>query len=125
MEQLVAWLLSHPLWLLLAAFGVPAFMMRRIEKKLDAREEKRRKEQAEKEAKAEAREKAREKLDLLLIQEMTAVSTVVDATARAVQRIPDAHCNGDMSKALEYAASVKNLRKNFLTELGIHALHED
>lgn len=48
-----------------------------------------------------------------------------EATARAVQRIPDAHCNGDMHKALEYAGRVKHAQKELLMGLGIHALHDD
>lgn len=50
---------------------------------------------------------------------------LAEATARAVQRIPDAHCNGDMHKALDYAEKVKHEQKNLLMGLGIHALHDD
>ena len=39
-----------------------------------------------------------------------------EATARAVQRIPDAHCNGDMHAALDYAQKVKHEQKDFLNE---------
>ena len=42
--------------------------------------------------------------------------------ARAVQRIPDAHCNGDMHAALDYAAKIKHAQKDFLTSQGIHAI---
>ena len=45
-----------------------------------------------------------------------------EATARAVQRIPDAHCNGDMHAALDYAAKIKHAQKDFLTSQGIHAI---
>ena len=41
---------------------------------------------------------------------------------REVQRIPDAHCNGDMHAALEYATSVKHKQKDFLTKQGVDAL---
>ena len=44
------------------------------------------------------------------------------ATARAVQRIPDAHCNGDMHAAIDYAAKIKHAQKDFLTSQGIHAI---
>lgn len=70
-------------------------------------------------------EQNREKLDKTLIQSTTAALALSEATARAVQRIPDAHCNGDMSRALEYASKVKHEQREFLTGLGIHALHED
>ena len=98
-----------------ASFGVPAaitglivWLFQRHLNKWDKAQD----------AKAEAREKRaieqeknREKLD--------------EATARAVQRIPDAHCNGDMHQALDYATGVKHELKDFLTSMGVHALHDD
>ena len=47
-----------------------------------------------------------------------------EATARAVQRIPDAKCNGDMHAALEYAQKVKHEQKDFLREQALENLHE-
>ena len=44
-----------------------------------------------------------------------------ESTARAVQRIPDAHCNGDMHAALEYAVSIKHKQRDFLSEQGVHS----
>ena len=116
-------------WLILAALGLPSaltgFFIRRMEKRLDKREAQRKKEQEALEAKAEAREKKREQLELVLIQSTSAAIALGEATARAVQRIPDAHCNGDMHHALEYAAKVKHDQKDFLMGLGVHALHDD
>ena len=116
-------------WLILAALGLPSaltgFFIRRMEKRLDKREAQRKKEQEALEAKAEAREKKREQLELVLIQSTSAAIALGEATARAVQRIPDAHCNGDMHQALEYAAEVKHNQKDFLMEIGVHALHDD
>lgn len=116
-------------WLILAALGLPSaltgFFIRRMEKRLDKREAQRKKEQEALEAKAEAREKKREQLELVLIQSTSAAIALGEATARAVQRIPDAHCNGDMHQALEYAAKVKHDQKDFLMGLGVHALHDD
>ena len=45
-----------------------------------------------------------------------------EPSARAVQRIPDAHCNGDMHAALDYAAKIKHAQKDFFTSQGIHAI---
>lgn len=105
-------------WLVLAALGIPTgiigFYIRRLEKSLDKREKER-----------ETREANREELDLLLLRSSTAAIALGEATAKAVQRIPDAHCNGDMHAALEYATGVKHRQKEFLTKLGVHALHED
>lgn len=116
-------------WLILAALGLPSavtgLIIRRMEKRLDKREAQRKKEQEALEAKAEEREKKREQLELVLIQSTSAAIALGEATARAVQRIPDAHCNGEMHAALDYAANVKHQQKDFLTGLGIHALHDD
>lgn len=75
------------------------------------------------EAAQDAREAAREKNEVLLIQNTRAALALAEATATAVQRIPDAHCNGDMHAALEYARKVKHAQKDFLTEQGIHAIY--
>ncbi|MFR8334733.1 MAG: hypothetical protein ACLU9S_22240 [Oscillospiraceae bacterium] len=75
--------------------------------------------------KAEELERSREKLDVMLLQSTTAAIALGEATAKAVRRIPDAHCNGDMHRALEYAADIKHRQKDFLTSLGVHALHDD
>ena len=79
----------------------------------------------EAEAKAAAeREKAREKIMVQLINGSNAAIALGEATARAVQRIPDAHCNGDMHKALDYAANVKHAMRDELTQQGVHAIWE-
>ena len=71
----------------------------------------------------EERERAREQNVVLIIKGMGAAIALGEATAEAVQRIPDAHCNGDMHKALEYARNVKHEQKDFLTQQGIEAIY--
>lgn len=109
--------MSSGWWLVLAAIGAPAavtgFFIRRLERRLERRD----KDRATQEAN-------REKLDLVLLTATTAAIALGEATAKAVQRIPDAHCNGDMHEALEYATKVKHQQKEFMTALGVHALHE-
>lgn len=116
-------------WLVVAALGIPAattgFFVRRLEKSLDKRDKEREAEEAQREKQRVEQEANREQMELLMVQLSTAAIALGEATARAVQRIPDAHCNGDMHKALEYATNVKHDQKAFLTKLGIHALHED
>lgn len=70
----------------------------------------------------EEREIAREELELSLVQCCWASISLGEATAKAIQRIPDAHCNGDMHAALDYAESVKREQKMFLAKKGIHSL---
>ena len=84
---------------------------------------------SKREAVQDAREAAREQNEVLLIQNTRAALALAEATAVAVQRIPvamcipDAHCNGDMHAALEYARKVKHAQKDFLTEQGVKAIY--
>ena len=63
-----------------------------------------------------------EQMMLKLIESNWAAIALGEATAKAVQRIPDAHCNGDMHAALEYAGQIKHNQKEFLAAQGIHAI---
>lgn len=70
----------------------------------------------------EEKEKAKEANELLLIKLAGASLSLGEATAAAVQRIPDAHCNGDMHSALEYARQVKHEHKDMLFETAVKNL---
>lgn len=83
---------------------------------LERRMEKREKERAKKEANLE-------KQEFLVVKSIGAAIALGEATAEAVARIPDAHCNGDMHKALEYARQVKHEQKDFLEKRGIEAIY--
>ena len=100
-----------------AAMGIPSALMGFIVWKLERRISKQEKDN-------EDRETARENMLLLVIQSSSAAIALGEATAKAVQRIPDAHCNGDMHAALDYAAKVKHEQKDFLSKQGIHALYD-
>ncbi len=71
---------------------------------------------------AEKKEQDKEQFEFMQVQATWAAIALSEAVARAVQRIPDAKCNGDMKKALEYAEEVKHQQKNYLAKKGIHAL---
>lgn len=102
---------------LIALMGIPTavtgFFFWLIQRKITKRQ-----------TKEEERERLRENQELLLIQGVRAAIALGEATAKAVQRIPDAHCNGDMHKALNYAEEVKRKQKDFLAEQGVHFLYE-
>lgn len=70
-------------------------------------------------AKKEAHEKNVEKLMLMNLETSRATNVLAEATAKAVQRIPDAHCNGDMTAALERAAKIQKEEQQFLIDQGI------
>lgn len=101
---------------IVAAMGIPssvtAFCFWSIQRKIT----KRQKEEEKKDA-------ARRENEVIVIEGVNAAIALGEATARAVQRIPDAHCNGDMHQALQYAAEIKHKHKDFMTEQGIDALY--
>lgn len=102
-------------WLI--TFGVPSaitglaiwFLKRWIDKKDSKREE---------------REQNTEQLMIMIMQTSRATAILAEATARAVQRIPDAKCNGDMTAALEKAKAIQNEEKDFLIDQGIKHIFE-
>lgn len=98
---------------LIAAASIPSAITGFCFWSLQRRIEKRDKELEEK-------EKAKEENELLLIKLAGASLSLGEATAAAVQRIPDAHCNGDMHAALEYARQVKHEHKDMLYETAVH-----
>lgn len=101
---------------LLVAMGVPSaitgFCFLMLEKHLEKRE----KDQAD-------RESVREKSELLMVKSIGAAIALGEATAEAVSRIPDAHCNGDMHAALEYARKVKHEQKDFILEQSVREIY--
>ena len=107
----------------MAAAGVPSalvgfcfwLLQRSLTRRAEAEDEERKKRQQE----TDEREHKREQLQLVIINSVNASIALSEATARAVQRIPDAKCNGDMHAALDYAAKVKHEQKNFLTTQGV------
>lgn len=88
---------------------------RHIDKKDKESEERSKKERQV----AEDREKNTEKLMLMIMQTSRATNVLAEATAKAVQRIPDAHCNGDMTRALELAAKIQKEEQQFLIDQGV------
>ena len=98
-----------------AAMGIPSAIMGLIIWRLERRIDKREKEQA-------AQEQGQKDLFVLIVQGTNAAIALGEATARAVQRIPDARCNGDMHDALDYAADIKHKQKDFLTRQSVSSL---
>ena len=111
---------------LVVLMGIPTavtgFCFWMLEHRIQKREKQKEAEEAKRQKEAAARERAREDLQIITIQGTSAAIALGEATARAVQRIPDAHCNGDMHAALDYAAKIKHAQKDFLTSQGIHAI---
>lgn len=78
-----------------------------------------------KEAKSEEREKNIENLMFMIMQNSKSTHILAEATAKAVQRIPDAHCNGDMTAALAEAAKIQEAEQKFLSQQGLKHIFGD
>lgn len=101
---------------LVVCMGVPSaitgFCFWRIQKSID-----------KKDKRQEVIEQARQKNEFLLIKSVGAAIALGEATANAVKRIPDAHCNGDMEAALSYAQEIKHEQKDFLAQQSVNHLY--
>lgn len=94
-----------------------------IQREINKRDEKDKADRTRRQQLLDEREATREKNELYIIKSVSASIALGEATARAVQRIPDAHCNGDMSAALEYAQAIKHEQKDFLHEQALKNLY--
>lgn len=110
----------------LIIMGVPSavtgFCFWVIEHRLQKRDQAEKEERMRRQQEQDEREAAREENQFLIIKSVGAALALGEATAKAVQRIPDTHCNGDMHAALEYAQKVKHEQKDFLTKQGLRDL---
>lgn len=76
------------------------------------------------EVKRDEKEQNTEKLILMMLKMGKANNILAEATARAVQRIPDAKCNGDMTSALAEAEKIRKEEKDFMFEQGVKHIFE-
>ena len=110
----------------LIAAGIPSaivgFCFWLLEHRLTRREEEDKESRAKRQAEIDKREARREQFEYHVLQSVSASMELSEATAKAVQRIPDAHCNGDMTAALDYAEKVKESQKEFMYKQGIKSI---
>lgn len=76
------------------------------------------------EAKAKEHETNLEALVLMMMQTSRANTVGITAIAKAIQRIPDAHCNGDMTAALEEMEKIQKKEQQFIIDKGIKYIFE-
>lgn len=105
--------------------AVVGFAFWALEKRLEKREKAEELRRQERQKEIDDREKKRQENEYLTLRCVTAALALGEATARAVQRIPDAHCNGDMHDALEYATKVKHEQKEFIQREGVQSIYRD
>ena len=70
-------------------------------------------------------EKDIEKAITMMMRTSMANYVLAEATAKAVQRIPDAGCNGDMTEALKESARMQKESQEFLINRGVEHIFED
>lgn len=106
----------HIIWALLGELGIVTgligILLRRFEKRMEKRDKAK-----------EQKEEARQKYEELNIKMSFASLSLAEATAEAVQRIPDAHCNGEMHDALKEANRIKKEYREFETKQTAKSLH--
>lgn len=109
---------------LLIAAGVPsaivAFCFWSLERRIQERAEAEKDERARRQKEQDDKEKNREELQYMMLKALDGSLCLSEATAKAVQRIPDAKCNGDMHAALDYELEQKHDLENFLTRQGVN-----
>lgn len=105
------------IWQFILAMSIPpaitGFIVWRLKKYIDANE-----------AKQLKREEEQQQLMFLIIQSERANQIGIEAIAKAIQRIPDAHCNGDMTAALATIDDYKQKEDNFITKLSIQQVFD-
>lgn len=112
------------IFLALLPSAIVSFGLWIIQRKIQSADKRREKQEEERRKEEKEREKLREQQELFIINGVSAAIALGEATAKAVQRIPDAHCNGDMHAALDYAAKVKHAHRDFLAKQSVHFLYE-
>lgn len=114
------------IWGVVAAAGIPSaivgFAVWMMQQKILKRDKQREEDNLRYRKEREEKEQAREQFEINLLEQLNATMALSEATAKAVQRIPDAHCNGDMHAALKYAEETKRKQKEFLQKKGIQAI---
>ena len=117
------------IWTVLLTAGIPtavtAFCFWMIENRISQRQKKEDEERRKRQAYIDEKERKRDEMQFLLIQSVNAAIALSEATAKAVERIPGANCNGDMREALAYATKIKHEQKEFITKEGIRNIFED
>lgn len=103
--------------------GIPSaitgFCFWLLERKIQQREAEDKLDREKRQKEVDKRDQSRREYERYQVSMISASMALSVAVAEAVQRIPDAHCNGDMHAALEYAKKIKDEQKDFLTKMAI------
>lgn len=122
----VTFTLPQLLVAIVAAAGIPGavvgFIVWNLQQKILKRDKLREEDNLRYRREREQKEADREQLELFLVESVNATVALSVATAKAVQRIPDAHCNGDMHAALKVAEDAQKNQESFLRKRGLQSI---
>ena len=96
-----------------------------LEKRMDKRQKETEAKQEARQKKMDERDAKRQESEFITLKCVIASMSLGEATARAVERIPDAHCNGDMHAALDYATKVKREQRKKKKKEGIGSIYQN
>ncbi len=96
----------------------------KIQRTIIKRDEKDAKERAERQRIVDERDQKRRENEFMTFQAVNVSLSLAEVTAEAVQRIPDANCNGEMKEALAYAKEVKHKQRDFLIREGNDSIYK-
>ena len=116
-------------WQFLVIMGIPTavtgFLVWWLEYRIKQRDAQKAEAERKEKAEREEKEKNTETLMLMIMQTSRATNVLAKATAVAVSRIPDAHCNGDMKAALEKSDKIQQEEQAFLIDQGVKRIFGD
>jgi len=116
-------------WAIVVAMGIPtavtAFCFWLVKRRITNIDAKNAEERKKRQKEVDEKDQKRNEVQFLLVQGVNASIALSEATAKAVERIPDANCNGDMKKALDFASKVKNEQREALMKEGIKNIYEE
>lgn len=116
LEIVVAFLVCIPSAIVGLAFWA-------IQRSLTKMDKKREEERIERIKEIDERDKKRIENEYMTFKAVNASLALAEVTAEAVQRIPDANCNGEMKEALAYAKDVRKQQREFLDKEGLDAIY--
>ena len=112
--------------IILMAMGVPTavtgFCFWLLEKKIKEWDDEQRAEREARRREIDERDRQRKEYEMCQLNMTLASMALAEATAQAVERIPDAHCNGEMHRAREYAQKIKDEQRDFLKRQAINSM---
>ena len=101
---------NSTLWIIfVVALGLPSTIMGLLVRRLEKR--------------WQSKEDTRVEYEKLMIELTMASLSLSEVTAEAVQKIPEAHCNGEMKNALEWAKEIKHKYQDFSREQTAKAIN--